>query len=64
MEHLIRKLESIFAIVRDNTHHMATSILKEMSSKTRLNARNTDQVYQLMKQFDQVVGQASEYRAN
>jgi hypothetical protein len=61
MEHLTRKLENIFAIVRENTHHMATSTLKEMSSKTRLNARNTDQVYQLMKQSDRVVEQASEY---
>ena len=61
MEELTRRLENIFTIVRENTHHMATSTLKEMSSKTRLNARNTDQVHQLMKQSDDVIEQASHY---
>jgi hypothetical protein len=61
MEHLTRRLENIFATVRENTHLMATFTLKEMSTKTRLNGRNTDQAHQLMKQSDRVVEQASEY---
>jgi uncharacterized protein HemX len=61
MENLTRRLENIFATVSENTHLMATSTLKEMSTKIRLNARNTDQVHQLMKQSDRVVEQASEY---